>query len=443
MIGLPASRASRRRMPYVLAGVVYVTLAAGPLWLAPSARAQVFTVTPEGVNSHYLEFHATHVQLSSQPLTERTRQDLVRVLDAEQGFAMRPLPRGSHGLDLHANGNLNPAGSDYVRSLQEHGVSAKPGDRCVISDVRIKGNRMVFDLNGGPDKKHKFLRHISIGTDPYYTTPVVQDNGIEPTGARITLIFEGGVPEMTGDQVRALLQPLLGFGLKSPVQAYTDTLPPQLKQAILNHQVLVGMNTEMVIYALGQPTSKIREVEGNMPFEEWIYGEPPHDVTFVRINGNRVIRVETAKVGQSPVIHAENEVGDYWSTQPDPNIHEVKLGDQSSNDQKEQRAPAAAPSLRNPGETLPQDKDMNTPTMKKVQFPKDQEKGSDPSPSAVPQQPRPASASQPAQPAGQPGSTAQPDPSQPSSPPAPAASSTSTAAPNQVLPSRSGGSTQR
>ena len=42
--------------------------------------------------------------------------------------------------------------------------------------------------------------------------------------------------------------------------------------------------------ATPEPTSKIREMDGNMPFEEWVYGEPPHDVTFVRINGNRVIR---------------------------------------------------------------------------------------------------------------------------------------------------------
>ena len=39
-----------------------------------------------------------------------------------------------------------------------------------------------------------------------------------------------------------------------------------------------------------------------MPFEEWIYGQPPKPVEFVRINGNRVIRVEIAKVGETPQI---------------------------------------------------------------------------------------------------------------------------------------------
>lgn len=433
----PANSASQRRMPNVLAGAVSLAITVILLCFTPSAPGQVFTVTPEGVDGHYLDFHPTHVTLSSQKLTEQTRRDLLRVMDAEQGFAMRALPKGGRGLDLRANGNMSPSGSDYLHSLQEHGVSAKPGDRVLISDVKIHGNRMVFDLNGGPDKKHKYLRHISIGTDPYYTTPVVQDNGIEPTGSRVTLIFEGGIPEMTGDQVRELLKPFIGFGLKSPVQAYSDTLPPRLRQAIVEHRVLVGMSIEMVIYALGQPTSKVREIDGNMPFEEWIYGEAPQDVTFVRINGNRVIRVEMAKVGQTPVIHAENEVGDYWSTQADPRIREVKMGDVSTKDQDQQRAPSAPPSLRKDGEELPQDKDMNTPTMKKVQFPKDTEKSTDPSPSQVPAQPAAsAPANAPANapagtPSGTPGSNPGPAANPASNPPAnPPASPPA----NQVLP---------
>ena len=53
----------------------------------------------------------------------------------------------------------------------------------------------------------------------------------------------------------------------------------------------------MVMFAKGQPDNKSREMDGQMPFEEWIYGAPPDEVDFVRINGNRVIRVEIAKVG--------------------------------------------------------------------------------------------------------------------------------------------------
>ena len=362
-----------QRLLRIVAGNMlrFAVCAAMLLMLYPrQATAQVMVINPEKMDGHYLEFHPTNIALPTDPLTERGKQEIIRFLTAEQGFAMRPLPLASKGLILHANGGMEPTGADYVNEINEKGTSAKPGDRCVITDVKIKDDKIVLLLNGGPDPKHKWLRHVSIGMDPNQTTPVVQDNGQGPTGSRITLVFPHAVPEVSGQTVEALLAPLLGFGVKSPVVAYTDTLPPMLKQAILDHHVLVGMSTEMVIYALGQPQQKIREREGQMPFEEWIYGEAPKPIEFVRINGNRVIRVEVAEVGKPPVIHAENEMGDYWATNaPPPNVRTIKEGDPDAADQAKQTAPKAPPSLRLPGETLPQDSDKDHPTMGPVQFP--------------------------------------------------------------------------
>ena len=358
---------------------VVVSAAAVTLLLSASASSQVFTVSPEKIEGHYLEFHPTHVALSTEPLTTRGRQELIRFLTAEQGFAMRPLPLASRGITLHANGEMQPSGADYVNEINDKGTAAKPGDRCVISEVKIEKDKIVFLLNGGPDHKHKWLRHISIGTDPNYTSPVVQDDGQEPVGSRLTLVFQHDVPEISGQQVEALLAPVIGFGVKSPVVAYTDTLPPALKKAILDHHVLVGMSTDMVIYAMGQPLQRIREQEGQMPFEEWIYGQTPQPIEFVRINGNRVIRVEIAEVGKPPVIHAENEMGDYWNTVPNPNVHTIKMGDTDPGDVAKQTAPQAPPSLRLPGEKLPTDNDKDHPVMGPVQFPKDTGSGQSPS----------------------------------------------------------------
>jgi hypothetical protein len=129
------------------------------------------------------------------------------------------------------------------------------------------------------------------------------------------------------------------------------------------------MSTEMVVYAMGEPQQKIREREGQMPFEEWIYGEAPKPIEFVRINGNRVIRVEVAEVGKPPVIRAENEMGDYWSSNAPPNQRTAKMGDQDPGDEAKQTARKAPPSLRLPGETLPTDNDKDHPVMGPVQFP--------------------------------------------------------------------------
>jgi len=344
-------------------------------------RAQVMTVDTNKIESRFADIKRTHVELSSQPLLQRTKLQLVRVLEAEQGFAMRPLPKGSKGMVLVANGAANPSGAEYAKSLQHNGIALQAADRVVITDIKFVGDKIVFELNDGPDQKHRILRHISVGVNGAMI-PLAQDNGQQPVGVRVTLQFEKFIPEMTGTQVMELLSPLVDFKLKSPIQAYVDTLPPQLKEAVLAHHVLVGMNQEMVLHALGHPDSKSRERDGDMPFEEWIYGEPPKDVEFVRFNGNRVIRVEDCKLGQPPIIRNTDEMGDYWSTVPNTNIHEVKLGDRGGSATDPQTAAAPPPTLKKPGETLPNQGDI--PSMDKVQFPPGMDGSKPPQPANTP-----------------------------------------------------------
>ena len=370
--------------------------------LALPACAQVFTVTPEGVDAKYLEIKPTDVTLSTLPLTTHDRQELMRFLQAEQGFAMRPLPVAT--VTLHANGEMKPNGSDYAELFRNKGMAAKAGERVIITNVSIDKDRILIDFNGGPVHKHKFLRHVSVGMDPNNTNPVVHDDPNEAKGTRIALVFPHDVPDVTGLQVEDLVKPIVDFAVKTPQEAYTDTLPPFLRKAVLDHQVLVGMNHEMVISALGQPKSKMREMEDQQNIEIWIYGDPPQPTQFVRFNGNRVIRLEIAKVGAPIEVHATNEMGDYWATKQPENARIVKMGDQNPLDAEKQTAPSKAPTLRNPGESLPADKDKDTPQMRPVEFPKDKDSGgSQPQQgsqqtTAQPASTQPATAQQPAPP---------------------------------------------
>lgn len=341
------------------------------------AAAQVFTVTPENVDAKYLQITPTDVTLPTAPLTHHDREELLRFLQAEQGFTMRPLPVAS--LTLRANGQMKPNGSDYANLIDKKGMAAKAGQRVVVTNVTIDKDHIILDFDGGPFHKHRWLRHISVGMDPYDTTPIVADKPNEATGSRIILDFPHGVPDLTGFQVEALVKPIVDFSLKTPLQAYTDTLPPFLRSAILAHHVLVGMNHQMVLSALGEPRTKMREVENNEPVEIWIYGLPPDPTQFVRFHGNRVIQFEIARVGEPIEVHAKNEMGDYWATQQPDNARIIKLGDTSPTDTAEQSAPRQAPTLRNPGEQLPADNNPNTPQMKPVEFPKDMGGGSQPS----------------------------------------------------------------
>jgi hypothetical protein len=339
---------TRKSNPWLAAPVLALTLSL--LGFSASCfptHAQVFIVgreKPQGIP----DFKPTSVYLEDKPLTAASRQGLITAFEAEQGFAKRPLPLGTPGLMLHANGDLKIGNGDYYDGMVRKGASAKTGERVAITDIRIKPKEIVFELNGGPERKHKYLRHVSIGTDPNYTNPVVQDDPVEPTGSRLTLVFDKYVPDLSADDLRGLIEPVIDFKTKSPIEAYTDTLPPKLKKAILDHQALVGMNRKMILYAIGAPEQKVREKDGQMPYEEWIYGSAPKPVQFVRFNGDRVIRIETASVGRTPTIRSQDETDGYLTPRP---IRSV--GGDTVASANGERGPSAAPTLRMPGEAAP------------------------------------------------------------------------------------------
>lgn len=372
------------------------------LLIAPCAPAQVFVVQAEHVSQHYAHFQPTHVQLPAEPMTTIGREELIRFLQSEQGFAMRPLPVAV--LTLHANGGMEPTGDKYIDDLQTKGIAATPGQRVQITDIKIHGDRIVLDLNNGPYHKHRFMRHISISMNPYDDPTVMTDPA--PTGSRIVLVFPSRLPDVTGEQVEQLLKPMVDFGVRSPAEAYAETLPDFLRKAILEHRVLVGMDREMVLYAKGEPDQKDREQKNGKPFEIWIYGESPDPVEFVRFDGSYVARVEIAKVGEAVVVHSANEMGDFWGMQPATaeNVHTVQLGDRSAQDAAQENAPPTAPTLRKPGEKLPTD-NSETQVMHPVKFPPGMQQPGDPGYTPPPSGTTPSGQAQPASTGGQSGTS--------------------------------------
>lgn len=385
---------------------VYVACCAALALMIPvCAPAQVFVVQPEHISQHYAHFQPTQVQLPAGPMTTIGREELIRFLQSEQGFAMRPLPVAV--LTLRANGDMEPTGDKYIDELHTKGVAAKPGDRVQITDIRIKDNRIIIDLNNGPYHKHRFMRHISISMNPYDDPTAMNDPA--PTGSRIVLIFPSRIPDVTGEQVEQLLKPMIDFGVRSPAEAYAETLPDFLRKAILEHRVLVGMDHEMVLYAKGQPDKKDREEKDGKPFEIWIYGEAPDPVEFVRFDGSFVARVEIARVGEPVAVQTANQMGDFWGTQPanPPNVHTVALGDRTAQSAAQQDAPPSAPTLRKPGETLPTD-NSSTQVMHPVKFPPGMQRPGDPGytpPASGQSQPAPANGQQGTSTSGQQTST--------------------------------------
>jgi hypothetical protein len=335
---------------------------------------QVFVVGEKSATADIAtDFTPTRMVLPDGKMTERGRRELVRNLEAEQGFAHRALPV-SASVTLQANGPLSPGPAEYRKLIYEKGQAAAVGDRVLITSIVVKGDRIILDFNGGPYLKHRFLRHVQLNDSPVVASP--QDRA---TGSRVTLVFEGQVPEISAPEVKALLQPVIDFGVKSSELAYADTLPPPLKESIAAHEVLVGMNHRMVLAAMGAPENKIRdEPSGDASgtrYEEWIYGHVPQTVKFVRFVGDRVTVVEIAALGKPIEIHDKDEMDGYDSSEP---AREVALGDKKPGD-GENGATVPPPTLRMPGEAAPPANGTD-----KVQFPADTQPGRKPLPSATP-----------------------------------------------------------
>jgi outer membrane protein assembly factor BamE (lipoprotein component of BamABCDE complex) len=221
--------------------------------------------------------------------------------------------------------------------------------------VYFKDNRIIFEINGGPKKKAKWYEHIQISGMGGAATPTdpTADQNLNPRGSYVALVFDKYIPELHPEELKKMLEPVFDFNAKSAAEAYMDTLPPKLKDAIKNHQVLVGMNREMVTYALGRPPKKYRQDN----YEEWIYGDPPQEVKFVRFVGDEVVRLEVMQVDGQKIVRTEKEI-DLKPTLAEKQEQQEKAqqaADEEAQKQgsTQQTSKTKRPSLRRPGEEAP------------------------------------------------------------------------------------------
>jgi hypothetical protein len=243
-----------------------------------------------------------------QSLNDGTKMQLIRIMDAEFAHVRKYFPVGDKSMVIGIDGSVKPGDAQLYRMAQSYGAAARIGDRVQITNIAFHEKSIYLEINGGPKKKTKWYQHIQI-SGMGGSTGGVDPNQAQPTGAALTLEFKKHVPEMTGPELKELLMPVLDFSVKTAAEVFVDTLPPKIREAVKRHEVLVGMNHDMVVMAKDRPPQKVREKDDKgKEYEEWIYGAPPQDVVFVRFNGDEVIQVKTAKVGGQIIVKTEKEV---------------------------------------------------------------------------------------------------------------------------------------
>ncbi len=319
---------------------------------------------------------------SAQPapkMSKETRFNVIRALTAEMVTVRKPFPMGKEGLSISPEGKVEPDDGMLNRMVLNNGPAAKPGERARITNVEFKGDKIIFEINGGPEKKKKWYQRLSVG-GAGGTAPISPSSDEIPKGSFVALEFKKHVSELTVDQIKERLAPVFDFRFKSPLEAYMDTIPPKAREAIKNHQVLVGMDRRMVTESLGRAPRKIREKdEAGGEYEEWIYGTPPEDVQFVRFVGDEVVLLKIMKVDGEKIVRTQKEI----------DLSEVAAAEAAPKP-AEQPGPLNRPTLKRAGEEPDSDSPANTgrPPEKVLRLPK-VPAGSTPPPSAPGEPPPP------------------------------------------------------
>ena len=247
------------------------------------------------------------VRLSTQHITNEDRMALIRGLESEFVYLRRSFPMGDKGLVVKDR-VVTPDGAQLRQLLAQKGAAGKPGDRAQITGIVMRDRAIVLELNGGGKKKTKWYQHISVGMGGA-EQPIAPTDNVMPTGSFLTLEFDKFIPDITVDQAKQLLEPVVDFSSHSSVQSFVASLPPNVKAAIKDHKVLVGMDRDLVMMCKGRAERKIRETdqEGN-PYEEWMYGQAPAEITFVRFVGDEVTQVKIMAIDGQVELRTTKEV---------------------------------------------------------------------------------------------------------------------------------------
>ncbi len=233
---------------------------------------------------------------SSKTLQPQSRLLLVRFVDGEFARVVQPLPGGKKGYKIPAGKPLDM--QHLSDALRLYGTAASQGDTVQITSIEFRADQIVLRINGGGKKHYHWRDHLQVSVGGASTPPPEQPQGTyaqqELPGATLVLDYGHNLPDMSPDDLKRDLSVMLDFSKqRSATVNWIDTLAPQFQQGIKDERAVVGMDSEMVLAAMGRPEHKVRErdTEGN-DTEDWIYGTPPSKTTFVTFEGNTVIRVK-------------------------------------------------------------------------------------------------------------------------------------------------------
>ncbi len=226
-------------------------------------------------------------------LTEDDKVDILRGILSEYATVKVLLPRSKKPLPFQSDGDWNK--EIWEQAAREFGPAARVGDLVQVTHLNIENDRIVLEINNGAKGKSNWKDHVQIGVGGTVSPINTQQNSNAPSGTSIVLLFGQPLPSIQAADIKKILAPVLDFDVQSAADNYFDKLPVPIQEAIKAHKVIVGMDRDQVLLAVGKPRHKERNVTNDgTETEDWIYGDPPGKITFVTFTGSKVTVVKEA-----------------------------------------------------------------------------------------------------------------------------------------------------
>jgi hypothetical protein len=162
-----------------------------------------------------------------------------------------------------------------------------------ITNIDFGDKSIEFEIDGGGTKKGGILSKIQVGMGNAANVNQTPQQTPEPKGSKVTLLFTGRVPrDLTAAQVKILLGPVLDFSKQSLVRTGIEALPPEFQEAVRAKEARIGMDSNTVLLAMGQPNERHRERnKQGIEQEDWIYRGRGRRTTFVTFEKDVVVEV--------------------------------------------------------------------------------------------------------------------------------------------------------
>jgi hypothetical protein len=206
--------------------------------------------------------------LSAQ-ISKDARFEMLRTVLADQAASKIGMPFGTGGVELSDSGEVNK--QKLEGDLKKNGQSIDVGKVVTVTDLSFDDDKIEIELDGGGKNKKGFFDRLEVGMGSQ-TTPVSRDDPKKAKGSKVVLKFAGKVPpDITPDQLKELLSPVLDFNKRNFLKTGFDSLPPEFQEAVKAKEAMIGMDRNTVVMAMGRPSNKVREKKDGVETEDWIY----------------------------------------------------------------------------------------------------------------------------------------------------------------------------